>query len=244
MLLPTRCPVCHAIGPAPCAGCVAGLRRAPPAPSPAGLSSCRSLLRYDGPGRTLVTRFKYGNARDALPWLADALAGLVDAGRVDAVTWVPTTPARRRERGFDQSELLASRVAARLGRPAVALLGRRAGPPQTGRTRAERLQPPCFVPRRRAGPGTPARVLLVDDVMTTGATLGAAARALLRAGVGECHGLTVARTPPGHQAPERPSDPIVTTERPEVAEFRPDPFESSTMTPPDQPQEATRWTSP
>jgi predicted amidophosphoribosyltransferase len=241
MLLPTRCPICHAIGPAPCAGCIAGLRRAPPAASPAGLASCRSLLRYDGPGRTLVTRFKYGNARDALPWLAAALAGLVDARRIDAVTWVPTTAARRRERGFDQAELLAARVAAELGRPPAVLLGRRPGPAQTGRTRAERLRQPCFVVR---GEQVPDRLLLVDDVVTTGATLGAAARTLRGAGAGECHGLTVARTPPGNQAPDRPSGPILATERPEVAEFRPDPFESSTMTPPDQPQEATRWTSP
>jgi predicted amidophosphoribosyltransferase len=186
----------------------------------AGLASCRSLLRYEGFGRTLVTRFKYGNARDALPWLAAAQAGLVSVPDLDVVTWVPTTAARRRERGFDQSQLLASRVAAELGRPVVALLGRRPGPPQTGRTRAERLRQPCFVARRHHhGWQVPARVLLVDDVVTTGATLAAAATTLARAGMGECHGLTVARTPPGSQASLPPCGPILTTERPEVAEF-------------------------
>ena len=218
MLLPTRCPICHAIGPAPCAGCIAGLRRAAPAGSPAGLASCRSLLRYEGAGRTLVTRFKYGNARDALPWLAAALAGLVRPRDLDVVTWVPTTAARRRERGFDQSELLAARVAAEVGRPMVALLGRRPGPPQTGGTRAQRLRQPGFVGRRQGG-RAPVRVLLVDDVVTTGATLAAAAATLAGVGVGECHGLTVARTPPGNPAPMSSGGPILTTERPEVAEF-------------------------
>jgi predicted amidophosphoribosyltransferase len=127
--------------------------------APAGLVSCRSLLRYDGAGRTLVTRFKYGNARDCLPWLAHGLAGMVDPRRVDAVTWVPTTAARRRARGFDQSELLAARVAALLGRPLVALLGRCPGPPQTGRTRAERLGQPAFFPCR-PGRRSPTRVHL------------------------------------------------------------------------------------
>jgi predicted amidophosphoribosyltransferase len=219
MLLPTRCPICHAIGPAPCPSCIAGLRRAAPAPVPAGLSSCHSLLRYEGAGRTLVTRFKYGNARDALPWLAAALARLVDAHEVDAVTWVPTTAARRRARGFDQSELLAGRVGGELGRPVVALLGRRPGPAQTGRSRAERLQRPDFVVRGRPGVRPPARVLLVDDVVTTGATLAAAAMALRRAGVVACHGRTVARTPQGNPGPTLPIGPIRTTERPKVAEF-------------------------
>jgi predicted amidophosphoribosyltransferase len=219
MLLPTRCPICHTIGPAPCPSCVAGLRRAAPVPSPPGLASCRSLLRYEGSGRTLVTRFKYGNARDALPWLAAALVGLVRAQDVDVVAWVPTTPARRRERGFDQSELLAASVAAELGRPVVRLLGRRPGPPQTGRSRAERLERPCFVARRHLGAPPPARVLLVDDVVTTGATLAAAAATLARGGVEACHGLTVARTPPGNQSARPGFGPIPTTERPKVAEF-------------------------
>jgi predicted amidophosphoribosyltransferase len=183
------------------------------------LASCRSLLRYEGSGRTLVTRFKYGNARDALPWLAAALAGLIDAHEVDAVTWVPTTAARRRARGFDQSELLAVRVATELGRPVVGLLGRGPGPAQTGRSRAERLQRPGFVVRRHLGVGPPARVLLVDDVVTTGATLAAAATTLRRAGVEACHGRTVARTPPGDQGPTLPIGPIRATERPKVAEF-------------------------
>jgi predicted amidophosphoribosyltransferase len=175
---------------------VARLRPARPVPPPAGVASCRALLAYEGAGRTLVTRLKYGNARDALRWLAAAMAGLVDGGMLDVVTWVPTSAARRRRRGFDQAELLAARVAAELGRPLHPMLVRGRGPPQTGRSRTERLVGPSFGvggPRRGR---LPARVLLVDDVITTGATMAAAAAALAGAGVVELHGLTIAHTLP------------------------------------------------
>src|SRR3712207_7831548 len=56
----------------------------------------------------LVARLKYRNARASLAWLARAMAALVDRRGTDVVTWVPTTPARRRQRGFDQAELLRS----------------------------------------------------------------------------------------------------------------------------------------
>jgi len=192
VLLPVTCPVCGARGAAPCPRCAAGLRRAPALPAPPGVDSCAALLDYDGVGRELVARLKYRNARAVLPALARALAGLVDAAAVDAVTWVPTTASRRRQRGIDQAELLARAVAHRLGKPRRRLLHRRPGPAQTGRPVHERRIGPAFDPRRR----TPTRVLLVDDVVTTGATVAAAARALRWAGAREVHVLAAARTPP------------------------------------------------
>ena len=116
---------------------------------------------------------------------------------VDAVVGVPLHWRRRVERGFNQAEALASPVARALGRPRLRLLRRaRATPPQTSLGREERLRSPAgaFVARR---PGTVrgARILLVDDVATTGATLDAAARALRRAGARDVYGAVVARTP-------------------------------------------------
>ena len=191
MLLGTRCPVCATPGPAPCEPCAAELRRAPSLPPPPGLDACSALLAYEGAGRELVARLKYRNARAALPSLAAAMAALVDARDGDGVTWAPTTPGRRRRRGFDQAELLARAVARRLGRPCRSLLDRRPGAPPTGRGAAERRAGPAFVARRRA----PARVLVVDDVTTTGATLTAAAMALRAAGAADVRALTAARTP-------------------------------------------------
>jgi ComF family protein len=193
MLLPTRCPVCGVIGPAPCGECRAALRPAASLPCPPGLDRCAALLDYEGAGREVLARLKYRNARSSLPFLADGMAALVDPATVDAVCWVPTSAARRRARGFDQAELLARAVARRLGRPARPLLRRRRGPPQTGRSVADRrAHGPRYAPRRRPPP----RVLLVDDVVTTGASVAAAARALRAAGAREVQVVAGARTRP------------------------------------------------
>lgn len=195
MFLPTTCPVCGAQGPAPCAGCAAELRPAPALPAPPGLDSCAALLTYAGAGRELVARLKYRNARASVPFLARGMAAIVPYD-IDLVTWAPTTPARRRRRGFDQARLLARAVARERGVPCRPLLRRRAGPAQTGRDAAARHSGPGFAARGAAGGR---RILLVDDVVTTGATVAAASRALREAGAGEVHAVAAARTPPSRR---------------------------------------------
>ena len=194
MLLPTTCPVCGRQGAAPCAGCAAELRPAPALPAPAGLDSCAALLTYAGAGRELVARLKYRNARSSVPFLARGMAAI--ATSVEVVTWAPTTPARLRRRGFDQARILAQAVARELGVPCRPLLRRRPGPPQTGRDAVARYSGPGFTGRRAIGGR---RVLLVDDVVTTGATVAAAGRALREAGATEVHAVAAARTPPSRR---------------------------------------------
>lgn len=191
MLLATTCPGCGARGCAPCPDCLAALRPAPALAPPPGVDDCRALLAYEGVGREVVAGLKYRNQRAALPGLAAAAASLVLPGEVDVVTWAPTTPLRRRARGFDQSELLARLVAERLRRPVRRLLVRPAGAPQTGRPAVERWRGPNFTVRGRCD----GRLLLVDDVVTTGATVSAAARALRLGGAPSVLVLTLARTP-------------------------------------------------
>jgi predicted amidophosphoribosyltransferase len=171
---------------------------------PPELESCAAFLAYEGPGRELVARLKYRNARAALGFLATGMAALVDPESIDVVTWAPTTRARRRSRGFDQARLLARLVARRLRRPCRSLLERRPGPAQTGRSRTERRLGPVFAAR----PVGARRVLLIDDVVTTGGTMTAGARALHDAGAVGVHGLAASRTPlkPAAVWSERTSD--------------------------------------
>ncbi len=126
-----------------------------------------------------MTALKFRNDRAVVAYLADALAEAARRRDVDLVTWAPTTAGRRRARGYDQAELLARAAARRAGLPVACTLVRLPGPHQTGRPVAERLDGPRFVAGRRAGSRCRSRrIAIVDDVVTSGATLSHAARAL------------------------------------------------------------------
>jgi predicted amidophosphoribosyltransferase len=132
--------------------------------------------------------------------VAEALAGpMIVIGSqpgLEAVTWVPLARRRLAERGYDQARLLAEATAIGMQLPAVTLL-RRAAPtdPQARRSARERraAMRGAFV---AVGRRPPRSVLLVDDVLTTGATAAACADALVSAGVREVHLLTAARALP------------------------------------------------
>jgi ComF family protein len=196
VVFPAGCVGCGAPPAALCQGCLTRALPAAAAPPPAGIDWWVAAFAYEGAVREALARVKYRNARSPLPVLAAALADRIRAGPtgpVDLVTWPPTTAARRRGRGFDQAEHLARAVGCTLGVPVRACLSRSGGTSQTGRSAAERHRGPAF--GVRAGAVTGRRVLLVDDVATTGATLAAAARSLRSAGALRVTGATVARTP-------------------------------------------------
>ena len=175
---------------------------APPALAvPPGLVSCRALLAYDDHARLAITSLKNRDRRDLVSEVADGLAALVPAESGIVLTWAPTSARRRRQRGFDQAELLARAVARRWGVPCHGLLARRAGPPQTGRSLADRRAGPLLLARAGSRVAASAPVVIVDDVLTTGSTLTAATRALAVVDVGRIVGLTAARTPRRGAAP-------------------------------------------
>lgn len=125
----------------------------------------------------------------ASAWRVDPVAGGAEA---EVVTWVPLSRRRLAERGFDQARLLARSAGRRLELPVTRLLVRTSDVgPQARRGREERLA--AMLGRFRAVGTPPERVLLVDDVLTTGATAAACAEALLAAGAGRVDLLTAAR---------------------------------------------------
>jgi predicted amidophosphoribosyltransferase len=198
LVFPRRCGLCRSVGPSPCWCCLESLPDSlPQVVRPSGCASIAAAFEFTGPIRQLVRSVKYGHNPGALRFFAGRMAGadLLSANGADVVTWVPTSPSRRRGRGFDQSEVLAGYVGLLLGIPVRALL--RHVPDrgsQTGQSRRQRLQRrDLFVPM--TAESAYRRVLLIDDVVTTGASLSGAARALHTVGVQEVHGLVAAATP-------------------------------------------------
>lgn len=200
LFLPHHCAVCLSVGSPLCDGC-AHLLVPPPVwdeVSP-DLSFVSALFGYEGAGRALIHRLKYANHRDALRVLSRGLAETV-VPACDVVTWVPTTPERRRERGYDQAELIGRSVASELGIPAFATVRRVGAGTQVGLDRRHRLDVAFEslqgVERARSSPRSLGgrRVLVVDDVRTTGSSILGVARELRRSGAGDVAAATLAAT--------------------------------------------------
>ncbi len=216
LLFPPRCAGCDRMGDWFCADCQAGLDRlAPPlcprCGSPAGghnsraaclppsspLDCLRSVAYFGGGLRSAIHRFKYQDLRLLARPLGELMAQAWEEGGTagDLVLPVPLHPIRLRERGYNQSALLAREVGRRLQLP-VAEDG-------VQRIRHTRPQVDLGVEERRANVHqafaarsarvSGRRVILVDDVLTSGATLEACAAALRQAGARTVCGFTLAR---------------------------------------------------
>lgn len=193
----SSCPGCYSLGSA--------------------LHRCQALLRYEGPAQRAIRLFKSGQrpfgpplaAAQATEFFVHELSRRLEGdGRDDLLVPIPLHRRKHRSRGFNQSALIARRLARLAGLPCApeALIRQRdtqSQAHQKGDDRRRNLRQAFRIrPRARLAP----RVWLVDDVLTTGATLEAAAECLLAEGVDEVHGLTLAATLPGSVRRERATD--------------------------------------
>jgi ComF family protein len=161
-----------------------------------GFDAVYSFGAYDGTLRKLIHLFKFQGVRPLQRVFGGFLAQVLPREqRFDAIVPMPLHWRRRWQRGFNQSELLAVEIARRWGVPVRRLVRRaRATPPQAGLTSAQRrknVQGAFKSAGKTRLDGM--RILLVDDVLTTGATAGACARALKRAGASHVSLLALAR---------------------------------------------------
>jgi competence protein ComFC len=215
LLYPPRCALCRRQGSFLCDGCRGALPRAdgdrcptcwlpwdrrfcaacdahPPA-----FSSLRAPYRYEGDVRTLVRAFKFGNFSALASRLGEPMVLMIEQTAFpDVLVPVPLSRRHQRERGYNQALILTRVIATYRDVPVVQALRRTSqGVPQSltseASSRRENVRDAFAVSRPSAVKGR--RVLIVDDVATTGATLDACARVLLEAGADRVDALTFAR---------------------------------------------------
>jgi len=158
-----------------------------------GLTRVTAAAIYRGPMKELIRILKFKRGRSAANVAARLiLQQLPPSLDLDVVTAVPISPSRYRERGYNQSELIAKIIARRLGVPYRSTLMRSSTAHQIGLSRLDRLAAikGSFQTIRRLDGQ---RILVVDDVLTTGATLSECAAVLSSAGAASVQGATVAR---------------------------------------------------
>ena len=209
LLLPSACAGCGRFGETLCAACVAGFRAAgtpndrfaaadPGALVGDALELAVAAFAHAGNLRRALQRLKYGGSGKVAVPLARAAAPALEAltrvcGPLPLVP-VPVHAARRRQRGYNQAALLAAALSREIGLPVLDLLERRrATARQHGLGKAARLHNLRGAFAVRPGVRAPPGLILVDDILTTSATLESCAQVLMAAGAASVYGFAIAR---------------------------------------------------
>lgn len=216
VLFPPHCVACSQVGTWLCQGCLASVERVSPPLCPqcgrpttreslcpqcrsnsSYLDGIRSAAIHDGALRQAIHHLKYKRRRELAPILGHILLDCWNATRLpaDLVTPVPLHTSRLKERGFNQAGLLAHTLVeqARLALDETHLVRSRPTAPQVGLGAQDRQANVKDAFTWTGDDLTGVRVLLIDDVCTTGATLQASAQALRQAGAASVWALTLAR---------------------------------------------------
>jgi ComF family protein len=193
-------PFCERLGTPFAVDLGAGLLSPAAIADPPVFERARAVCRFEGTARDLVHRLKYGDRLELALTLGRMMvpAGAELLAQADLIVPVPLHRTRLWRRRFNQAAALAEVVATQSGRPNApsALERRKRTRQQVGLTRSQRqenLQGAFIVPAHRKPLVEGRAILLIDDVLTTGATVNAAARALLKAGASRVDCLTFAR---------------------------------------------------
>ena len=195
LLFPRRCLFCRKDLPhdaeAPlCAACAVRYPAFPPRTAGIPVGTCRYVLDYRAEARRAILAFKFHN----MPQYAAAFGRMLspavaDPDRIDCITWAPVSAARLTKRGYDQSRLLAEAVGRELDIPVRPMLRKTRHTRQQARLsrdrRRDNVRGAYTVIRGAVEPGC--RVVLIDDIVTTGSTLSACCQALYEGGAGEVY---------------------------------------------------------
>ncbi len=206
LVYPTRCILCRQFiapgRPRICPAC----REKMPVTEGGGrrrgdfFSECVSALYYEADVQSAILRYKFSGAQAYAEAFGELLASCIYEdleGEYDILSWVPLDARRRRKRGYDQAELLAREAGRRLRREPVRVLRKRPGVKPQSRTGdpakrkvniagAYRAADPALIKGKR--------ILLIDDIVTTGSTLSECAKTLLMAGAEDVRCATLAST--------------------------------------------------
>lgn len=214
-LAPALCVGCDAEGAAICPACIGliksfgercwrcnrlspGCRTCDSCRHTGSPSSVFIFTDYDGLARQLLTRYKFGHQRTASRPIAAAMVRTIRQYQMPAKDYlivpVPTAASRRRQRGFGHTELLAKHIAWQLKLERREVLRRLGHTRQLGSSREQRLhqlKDSFVVQRQSTVKGR--KILLIDDVVTTGGTIISAAQVLRQAGAASVHALLFAK---------------------------------------------------
>lgn len=208
MLFPPKCVFCRTVlkghEKSICNECRDTLPHPNHSLSPGGAYSvCAAALRYEGMVKKAFHRFKFGGKANYAKPFGELMADTIRrelAGRYDLITWVPISKTRKRARGYDQSMLLAYKVALELQDVAVETLRKTVNNPAQSK-----IDAPVQRQKNVEGAYAPIdsqlvqgkRILLIDDILTTGSTLTECASVLLNAGAIEVVCAVFARSETG-----------------------------------------------
>ncbi len=206
LVYPTRCVLCRRFlppgRPSICPACQGRMPQTEEGFGRKGdfFSRCVSALYYEGDVREAIQRFKFQGAQAYAVPFGELVAQVIYErmeGEYDILSWVPLDAGRRRSRGYDQAELLARNAGRRLRREPVRVLKKRRGVrPQSNTGAPEKRRANIAGAYRVIDPAAVAgkRILLVDDIVTTGSTLSECAKTLLLAGAEDVRCATLATT--------------------------------------------------